>query len=227
MFFSLRYVWLAAGLLLTIVQITLAQSRPPVGGVYLATRFNGSYLEMQVLYFAPDGVLYYNPQGADAASLARYRGTKHRYAVSGKTLNIRRADGSSTRTEFNPADPGSFNLDGMILTRRKPFTRWQEVVGTYEGGAAISGASTSRSLKLNPNGTYSGYTVASVSTQTDASRVDMGAQGGTEGTWRWSGWTLQFRDRAGNVSNQIVFPYEMGGSDKDKMFIGGVMYKRY
>ena len=224
----IHFFWLLVPLVLT-SQLALTQSRPPTGGVYLGTVFNGSYLEKHVFYFAPNGVLYKKPEGADATSLARHRGEKNRYTVSGKTINIRRANGSITQTGFNPADPGSFNLDGLIMTLRKPFTRPQELVGKFDGGASISGASTSSSLQLNADGTYSGYSVTSVSTRTDAGRTDLGAQGGTSGTWRWSGWTLQFRDRAGNVSNQIVFPYEFRGAGtemKRYMYVGEVMYTR-
>ena len=55
---AIRY-WLSIGLLVGVVPSINAQSRPPVGGVYLTTRFNSGSgsLEKNVFYFAPNGVL--------------------------------------------------------------------------------------------------------------------------------------------------------------------------
>jgi hypothetical protein len=219
--------------LLNGVQTAYAQSRPPVGGVYLATRFNSGSgsLEKNVFYFSPDGVLYDGLEtGISAADLARHRGKKHRYQVAGKTMTIRWSDGSAIRAEgFDPAKPTGFYIDGQLLTLRSPFTAWQQLVGRFGGGESISGAAASSSIQLNADGTYSGGSVMSVSSQSSGSRADLSSQGSSGGTWRFAGgYTLQLKDRSGRLTNQLVFPYVINGTPAkpDYMYVGGTMYKR-
>ena len=165
-----------------------------------------------------------------AQDLARHRGKKHRYQVSGKTINIRWSDGSAIRVEgFDPAKPTGFYVDGQSLTLRSPFTTGQQLVGRFGGGESISGATASSSIQLNADGTYSGGSVLSVLSQTGGSRADLSAQGSSRGTWRFAGgYTLQLTDRNGRLTNQLGFPYVIKGTpDKpDYIYVGGTMYKR-
>ena len=212
------------------VQTAYAQSAPQ--GLYFMTRFwiSNNMLEKKVYYFSPDGTIYDGLQtGFSAQDLAAHKGPKGRYQLAGGKLNIRWADGSTLSSGYEPdKSGGGFAWDGGLFSRVKPFTAWQQLVGSYEGGESVAGAMASSSITLKADGTFVRSGIVSVSSRSSQSQVDVGSQSSDGGKWSFSGYTLQLADRNGRPVRHLVFPFDDSSTPikPDRMYVGGTMYKR-
>lgn len=182
-------------------------------GLFFMTRF-WSYtnsLEKAVWYFAPDGRVYQN-------------------LASG----FSEADLQAPTESPIQADGGAFHWEGGIFTAVKPFDADRSLAGTYEGGESFSsgggnGASTSKTIELRPDGTFSRVAIASVQSTSSESVVDAGSQGASEGTWQVGGYSLVLTGSDGTVQRGIAFPYDDTDTPAypDRMYFGGTMYLRH
>lgn len=204
-------------------------------GLFFMTRF-WSYtnsLEKAVWYFAPDGRVYQNlASGFSEADLQAHEGAQGTYDVADGKLTVTWSNSKVTEGGFQ-ADGGAFNWDGAIFTAVEPFDEDKSLAGTYEGGESFNSgggnsASTSRTLQLRPDGTFTRVGVASVQSTSSESVVEGGTQGGSEGKWQVGGYSLVLTGSDGMVQRGIAFPYD----DKetplypDRMYFSGTLYKR-
>ncbi|RAK69709.1 TPR end-of-group domain-containing protein [Hymenobacter edaphi] len=203
-------------------------------GLFFMTRYwisNGA-LEKHTWYFAPDGRVYVDPPGFSAAELAAHRGERGSYQVSGGTMTVKWAGGStSTSTVENP-QAASFTWDMGNFTGVRPFASSQALIGSYEGGESLSSglgsAITSRTLTLRPDGTFSREGVSSFKSTSDASTIGTGAQSQGAGRWQLNGYFLTLTDGQGQVTRGIIFPFNISGTAArpDRLYFNGTMYKR-
>lgn len=212
---------------------TIVDGRP--AGLFFMTRF-WSYtnsLEKAVWYFAPDGRVYQDPaSGFSEADLQAHPGNRGMYAVADGKLKVTWSDGKVTESPIQ-ADGGAFHWEGGIFTAVEPFDADRSLAGTYEGGESFSsaggsGAFTSRTMELRPDGTFRRVGMASVQSTSNESMVEAGSQGGSEGTWEAGGYSLVLTGADGDAQRGIAFPYDDADTPvyPDRMYFGGTMYKR-
>jgi hypothetical protein len=203
-------------------------------GLFFMTRYwmSSGSLEKHVWYFAPDGQVYVDPPGFSAAELAAFRGQRGRYQVSGPSMAVKWASGStSTSTVENPQG-SSFTWDMGNFTAVRPFTSTQALIGSFEGGESLSSslgsATTSRTLTLRPDGTFSREGVSSLKSTSEASTISTGGQSSSKGRWQLNGYFLTLTDAQGGVTRGLVFPYNINGTAArpDRLYFNGTMYKR-
>lgn len=203
-------------------------------GLFFMTRFWSATnsLEKAVWYFAPDGRVYQNLEaGFSEADLEAHAGNQGTYEVNGDEMQVTWADGSTTQSTME-RDGTGFSWDAGIFTAVEPFEDDESVAGTYEGGESFSvggsGASVSKTLRLDPDGTFAWDGVGFVASETGESRLTAGGESGTTGTWQVSGYSLLLTDANGNVVRGIAFPYDDEETPvyPDRMFFGGTMYER-
>lgn len=222
---------LSASVALADVKPTVTSKGP--NGLFFMTRFwpaTGS-LEKSVWYFAPDGTVYRNLQdGFSKEDLAAHQGPKGTWKLTGDTLDTV-MNGKKVSSKFK-GDKGGFSWDAGIFTGVKPFRDAKSLAGRYEGGESLAGVggriTTSKSLVLNPDGTFTWEGVAFAKSTTSASTVTSGGQSGTTGRWKVSDYSLTLTSSDGTALRKIAFPYddEKTPVTPDYMYFGGTMYKR-
>lgn len=219
--------------------VALADVKPTVtskgpNGLFFMTRFwpaTGS-LEKSVWYFAPDGTVYRNLQdGFSKEDLAVHKGPKGTYKVTGDTMETT-IDGKKVSSKIK-SDKTGFSWDAGVFVGVKPFRDTKSLAGKHEGGESLAGGrsdriTTSKTLVLNPDGTFTWEGVAFAKSTTSASTVTSGGQSGTTGKWKASDYSLTLTSSDGTAMRKIAFPYddEKTPVTPDYMYFGGTMYKR-
>lgn len=203
-------------------------------GLYFMTRYwlATRTLEKAAWYFAPDGTVYRNLEaGFSAPALAAHPGPKGKAATNGNLLEVTWADGQKASSDVE-RDGTGFIWDMGIFTAVKPFGDASEVAGVYEGGESlVKGGNTaivSKRLELRPDGTFSWTGVSFLGADSQTTRLTAGASGTSEGHWELNGFALSLTDKKGAVVRRIAFPYDDEKSiiKPDRMFFGGLMYRR-
>jgi hypothetical protein len=115
-----------------------------------------------------------------------------------------------------------------IFVPVKSFTNARALVGQYEGGNSISGASSSSSIDLRADGTYAQSGAGSVSSRTSESTVTAGGTSQGGGRWQLNGYTLTLTDGQGKVTQGITFPYDDPKTAvyPDRFYFMGTMYNK-
>lgn len=204
-------------------------------GLFFMTRF-WSYtnsLEKAVWYFAPDGRVYHNlASGFSEAELQAHQGKQGTYEVVDGKLKVTWADTQVTEGDFE-ANGGAFNWDGGIFTPVRPFEDGTELAGTYEGGESFNAGggnsgSTSTTMELRPDGTFSRASAGSVQSTSSESVVEAGGQGASEGRWEVGTYSLVLTGSDGTVQRSIAFPYDDADTPvyPDRLYFAGTMYTR-
>jgi len=204
-------------------------------GLFFMTRFwsfTGT-LEKLVWYFSPDGTVYQSLEyGFSSHDLATHTGPRGQASLQGNKLEIKWSDRKKSSSTLERSETGFF-WDGGNFTPVRPFTSTPMIVGRYEGGESISysgnRAAVSKTLELNPDGTFRWSGVSFLSSTTDASRVTAGANGiDSVGRWHVMPYALVLIDAKGNVYRRIAFPYDDAQTPvtPDWIFFGGTMFKR-
>lgn len=203
-------------------------------GLFFMTRF-WSYtgtLEKAAWYFAPDGRVYRDLEtGFSAADLAAHKGAQGTYQVNGTKMTVTWQDGKTSASNIEPDEP-AFTWDMGIFTPAKSFAGPGMVSGEWEGGESLSvggnTAAVSKTLRLNPDGSFTWDAVSFVKGETNESVVSGGSQGTTTGRWNLDGYSLILTDSGGNVLRGIAFPYddEETPIKPDRFFFAGTMYKK-
>ena len=112
------------------------------------------------------------------------------------------------------------------------FENVSDIVGVFEGGETlVSGASSavvSKRLEWGADGTFTWTGVSFAGTTPQSSRLSAGTGDMSKGRWQWSGYLLTLTDDNGAVLRRIVFPFDDGKTavKDDRMYFGGLMYKR-
>ncbi|WP_201981014.1 tetratricopeptide repeat protein [Hymenobacter rubidus] len=199
-------------------------------GLYFMTRFwiSSGSLEKAVWYFSPDGRVYHNPTGGFApAVLAAGAEQKGTFSLSGGKLSIAWSDGKKDAADFTP-NSTSFSWNAGIFVPVKSFANAGALVGRYEGGNSISGASSSSTIELRADGTYSQSGAGSVSSTTKDTYVSGGASSRGGGRWQLTGYTLTLTDGQGQATQGIAFPYDDPKTTlyPDRFYFLGVMYNK-
>lgn len=239
-----RFVWLLLALSACGgVSASGGEAEPPTArivdgrpeGLFFMTRFWSftNSLEKVVWYFAPDGRVYQNlASGFSEADLQAHQGNRGTYEVTDGKLKVTWSNAKVTEGDIQ-ADGGGFHWDGAIFTAVKPFDEDRSLAGAYEGGESFNAgggnsASTSKSMELRPDGTFSRAGIASVQSTSSESVVEGGSQGASEGKWEVGGYSLVLTGSDGTVQRGIAFPYDDPATPvyPDRMYFGGTMYAR-
>jgi hypothetical protein len=206
-------------------------------GLFFMTRywFATRSLEKAAWYFAPDHTVYEHLEtGFSKADLAAHRGRVGTGKLVGDSLEVTWRDGKKTLSKLERDKSGGlgFAWNGGLFGPAKPIANAQEIAGSYEGGESVSfsgsTSSVAKGLELRADGTFRRSGVASINSQTDASRVTAGSTSGSTGTWRAENYALILTDDAGQVFRGISFPYddEKTPTKPDRLFFAGTMYKK-
>ena len=203
-------------------------------GLYFMTRFwigTGS-LEKSAWYFAPDGRVFENPErGFSDEALGAHQGQQGIATVEGEDLIVNWSNGTKTQSRLE-RDGDGFSWDGGIFVPVEPFADSSDLAGRWEGGDSLSFggnfASTSRTLELREDGTFTWDSIAFLAGTTEESELSASASGGTSGTWELADYILRLTDSNGNVVTGVTFPYddEETAVFPDRFFFRGTMYKK-
>lgn len=203
-------------------------------GLYFMTRFwpATSSLEKAAWYFAPDGSVYEKLAfGFSREDLAAHTGRRGTARLDGAKLEITWADGKKRASKLERSR-GGFIWEMGNFTPVQPFANAAELAATYTGGESVSGGganvAVSKTLELRADGSFRWDRVSFVGSTSQTTRLSAGSSGATTGTWSASAFSLTLTDSAGTVLRRIAFPYD---DDKtplkpDRIFFGGIMYKR-
>ncbi len=219
-----------------------AAARPPRAGfqdgmpvgLYFMTRFWGATgsLEKAAWYFAPDGNVYQNLRhGFSSEDLAAHAGRKGKARGGNGTLEVTWATGKTTSAKLS-RDGTGFGWDAGLFAPVEAYRHAAEVVGTYEGGESLAGASeraaVAKRLELRADGTFIWNGVSFLTTASHATEISAGSTTGSQGRWELSGLSLILTAESGKVFRGIVFPYDDAKTPAkpDRMFFGGLMYKK-
>lgn len=206
-------------------------TKDKINGLFFMTRFwsGSNSLETATWYFAPDGKYYRDlTTGFSSAELAAFDGEKGTYKVAGNVLSTTRSDGEKTESEIEPST-NSWYWSGGLFTAVTPFATATELVGSYEGGesSVYSGnvATISKTLQLQPNGTFSWGGRASFKTDGDTTNA---SESSLVGKWNLSGYVLTLTTNDGQVTKGISFPYDDKKTEikPDRFYFAGTMYKK-
>lgn len=182
-------------------------SGKPVGMFFFVS--SSDFNNQRVYYFTPAGQVYLDPPVFSAAALAALppaqRGS---YAVSGRQMTIKWANGSTTTGNYH-ADPSGFSCEGSFMCVG-PFTSPRQLVGTYDGHNAAATVDANslalfRGLALKADGTFTRDTYAASHSEVRHAdntglATDAAASGPSQaGRWQLAGWYLTLTDARGTV----------------------------
>lgn len=200
-----------------------------ITGVFFMTKFwtTTNSLDTAVWYFSPEGIAYENPTGFSAAELAASQ-SQWKIRVEGDSISYSGADGRVYDSSFSISGKTTFNWDGGNYTAAKPFLRSTSLVGTYGGGASVTGASSTSTLILRADESYQLTGSASAVNQTADSIASLSATGGGEtGTWHNGAYSLTLSPAGRTVKRSVAFIYEEGpGGAPAKFYFDGLMWSR-
>lgn len=203
----------------------------PVGLFFVTKSQLGRFFTM-TYYFAPNGIAYEDPLGLSAAELAATPArNKGRYSVAGKTLSIAWTGAAKPESaEMHPLTGGFSWADALnIFSAVGPFKSSSQLVGSFEGGSStyspMGGVLSSRSLKFNADGTYTGGGVVTATTVTERSVAETNGSSKQTGRWSLNGWYLTLTDAQGHSIRDIAYP--VGTDAKVTLFnFNGTAYSR-
>lgn len=218
-----------------VLATTEARAADPQG-LYMMTRMiMGSSLELAGWLFR-DGQVARDPRGdvahfdfkAAAAAAPAATGT---FALAGRKLTMRWANGKTETGDYEPGDHGCFYWDMGSFCPVEPFGRNQKLDGVFSGGASAGSGRVANvtTLTLTSSGRYTLEQVGSVRSAPSAgTRLQGGASGGESGTYELSGTALTLRPAGGAPRQALAFPYDDGtkGPQPRRLFFDGAMLKR-
>lgn len=205
----------------------------PVGLFYMQRMWIAtSFLEKSCWYFLPDGTFYENlTKGFSPADLEAHQGPKGTYRLNKGNLEVRWSDGTSSSSALE-IETGGFNWDTGMFLPVEAFANDKSIAGNYEGGTSFGSSGNSilvsKSLRLDPDGTYSMSGVSSLSSTSNGTQAKVGGQSEASGRWTLDGFLLQLTTSDGGTEQHIVFPLddETTPTYPDRLFLGGTAYKR-
>jgi hypothetical protein len=202
-------------------------------GLYFMTRYLPATraLEQEVWYFDPDRTVYRDLEyGFSRQDLAAHAGRKGRARSDGAQLEVRWADGATTRAAVE-SDHDGFAWDMGLFVRVSAFTLPSDPAGTYRGtetvGTDDASSGWSRHLELRPDGTFHWDAIALRGREAGRATVAASDQPAT-GTWELQGYSLVLTDSQGHSLRRIAFPDDDSRTvlKPDRMFFGGWMLRR-
>ncbi len=210
----------------------------PVGLFYMQKYWMATRsLEKSCWYFTANGHVYLNPsRGFTAKELQSDSSDHGTFSISGNQLTVKWSDGKQSTAEMEIEKTGFYWDTGSFLAV-EPF-KDASIEGTYSGGSSMSfaGASTmiAKTLQLHRDGTFafSGMTSMRTDTEskTDPRDSEFYAGGGseTQGTWQLDGFFLVLQNQKGESVQHVVFPFDDKETEiyPDRLFMGGIMYKK-
>jgi hypothetical protein len=197
---------------------------------WIATRS----LEKAVWYFAPDGRIFKDlAHGVTSVDLSAHQGPSGSYKLIGNQLEATWSDGkkSASTFEHKKGDVG-FAWDTGLFAPMKPFTNAAAVVGSYEGGESVGGGGNlvivARSLELRADGSFTSTGISSAKSTSSGTQFSGGGQSAEKGKWSLAGLSITLTGEDGVARRMIAFPFDDEATPiyPDRMFLGGMMYKR-
>ncbi|GAA4495064.1 hypothetical protein GCM10023172_06170 [Hymenobacter ginsengisoli] len=206
----------------------------PVGLFFFVS--SSDFNNQRTYYFTPAGQVYVDPTDFSAVALAAVPPGQHgSYAVNGKQMTIKWANGSTTAGNYH-ADESGFSCEGSFMCVA-PLASAKQLAGTFEGhNAAVSVNANSlaafRTLTLKPDGTFTrdNFTAShSESRHSDKSsfNTDAASTGPQQaGRWKLDGWYLTLTDAQGTARG-VAFRTDWDEkTDQTKIFrFNGTSYK--
>lgn len=203
-------------------------------GMYFMTRYwiATRSLERATWYFSPEGMAYENPTGDfSAASLAATATSQGKISLQGKDLVFTSTKGpdagQETRSEYDPQDEGGFYWNTGSFIPVTALTGTRGIIGKWQGGFSVIGASVARTLELNADGTFSLSGAASLESRTDGSEVRAGSSGQIlRGKWSVSGFFMTLTGSDGTTRRSVAFPWDDAKTpaNPDKFFFDSIMW---
>jgi len=199
-------------------------------GLFFMTRYIPVWhsLEKATWYFAPNGQVFHNPQGLDAAGYAALPPGDRGVYQAGATPTVQWADGRTQPFKVEPTGGNTFNYDTGIFVGMGPFGSTREIVGRFEGGNSVKGAAAASGLELRADGSYSGSASGTVSANTSQGTFTGGSSGESAGRWSLSGWVLTLTDNTGRTTRSMAYPIEKDEKTGQvaRFYFNNVAYKR-
>lgn len=207
------------------------QNDVPVG-LYFMTRYRSASqaVERSVWYFAPDGTVCANLEnGFSKADLTAHHGPRGKAHRIGPAFEIQWSDGKTSKAELE-RDGTGFTWDMGIFVPIVAFENDGALAGIYECVESLNPGSAPVSLRLTlrANGTFSWDGATFSAGKDGALTLKSGHDRTTTGKWELKGFSLTLTNVDGARLRRLVFPND---DDKtvikpDRMFFGGLMYKR-
>jgi hypothetical protein len=119
-----------------------------------------------------------------------------------------------------------------IFTPVVAFETPSDAAGIYEGAESVAAGgddvSVAQRLELRADGTFRWAGVSFDCAKSGSIRISVGSKDLTTGHWELSGYSLILTNAEGVILRRIVFPQddEITVIKPDRMFFGGLMYKR-
>lgn len=199
-------------------------------GLFFMTHYIPAWrsLEKATWYFAPNGQVFHNPQGLDAAGYAALPPGDRGVYQAGATPTVKWADGRTQPFKIEPTGSTSFNYDMSIFVGMGPFGSTREIVGRFEGGNSVTGAASASGLELQADGSYAGSSSGTVSATTNQGTFTGGSSGESAGRWGLSGWVLTLTDNTGRTTRSMAYPIEKDEKTGQvvRFYFNNVVYKR-
>ncbi len=204
----------------------------PVGLFFFVS--SSDFTNQRVYYFTPTGQVYKDPTDFSAALAALAPAQRGSYAVSGKQMTIKWANGSTTTGNYH-ADPSGFSCEGSFMCVA-PFASPRQLAGTFDGqNAAVTVDANSlalfRTLALKADGTFTRDTYAASHSEVrhadnSGLATDAASSGPQQaGHWKLDGWYLTLTDAQGHTARDIAYP--VGTDSKVTLFhFNGIAYER-
>jgi hypothetical protein len=203
-------------------------------GLYLMSRYATATLqhELSVWYFAPDRKVYRGLEnGFSAADLASHPGLRGSITRKGSLLEIAWSDGQRTTSAVEREGSG-FTWDLGIYVPVQAFETAGDAAGVYEGSATLTvgqdGIPVAQRIELRADGTFAWQGASLRRTKSGTQKISLGSKESSTGKWQIRGFSLVLTQIDGAVLRRFAFPDddEKTVIRPDRMFFGGLMYKR-
>lgn len=178
-------------------------------GLYLRTTYFAGSLSLNTMYFGPGNhVVIDPPHGVDpldfAAAAKETPDKAGTYTVQGNNIRITWANGKTEQlpVEFEHGELSAY--DGGLIVKADAYSTNQRLSGTYAWGATTANVSSSRTLKLSSDGTYTMTSLGGIHNTPGNSRTALGLE---TGTYTLGGNTLVLRATDGPTTTHTVMPF--------------------
>jgi hypothetical protein len=205
------------------------------GTLYLQTRTTPYGTDLTHWLLLPGGRVYQGvpPGGVERFDFGAARAAEPKqcgtYTVSGGKINIVWGGGRAPESlDYSAEADGNLRVDGLFAKRVGRFPEGHRLTGDYFGGGAVGGGtgsfvSSSRTLRLRADGTFTSKNAGGVAFSGNGYDESGVSRGESSGTYQISGNTLILRHADGKVTRHTVYPYPM--VSKEWINVDGGMMK--
>lgn len=185
------------------------------GRLYLKTYFYttmyGSSLDVSWIFLGSDGTVVRNPKNGVnpinyKAELTGNENNVGKYKISGNTIMVTWANGSTSKWNTTAKNGEYETIDGGIVSRQTGMPANYRLSGTFTASAFLSGLSSVHKLTFNKDGSF----VLNKSGAVATSNVAALSQGQSGGTYNITGNTLTLNFADGQKQVSVICIWDNG-----------------